>query len=169
MLNFRPLGYLDLFDLMPSVRSRLSLFVDSRGSRILELRRPTEGEKWWRARELSKWTELTNTLGRIQRAGEQFVGKVQRGRIFLEMLDPGAMTPWIIEADQNWLRLYLPIRTNPAVIVYRGVEAMHLAAGNLTLVSMAGPASAINAGETPAITLISDFRPMPTAQKEAQE
>lgn len=163
MLNFRAVGFIDIFDLVPSVRARLALFkadADAFARRRTLPLRWQDGEVWKRSKEWNRWAELRNTLDRIQRAGEQIVGKVERGRIFLEMLDPGTMTPWHVEEDQNWLRLYLPIRTNPAVIIYRGIEATHLPAGNLTLVGMARAASSINGGDCPAITLIADFRPV---------
>lgn len=170
MQNFRAIAALDTFDLIPSVRARLSLFrPGERGERVIHLRWP-EGEAWKRSREWGKWAELQNTIGRIQRVGEQIVGKVERGRIFLEMLDPGGILQWRTEEGpyyENFLRVHLPIRTNPAAVIWSGAEFSHLPAGQLTLVNVRAPSSAVNMGEYSRVHLICDFRPV-TAKTEEE-
>lgn len=174
MLNFRPLAPIDTWDLIPSLRDRLSLFrPGDRGERVIPIR--FEGEKvaWTVSpaygKNGGKWPELAATLNRIQRIGEQIAGKVERGRIFLEMLDPGAQMQWRTETGayyDRYLRVHLPIRTNPAAVMYAGMEFCHLPAGQLTLVGVKGPTSASNMGDFPVITLVCDFRSVVPAAAE---
>lgn len=171
MNNFRALGFVDVWDLAPSLRDRLSLFrPGERGERVIPIRWPadeSEGAKWVVSgacgRNWGKWPELQSTLNRIQRIGEQIAGKVERGRIFLEMLDPGAQLQWRTESGpyyERFLRAHLPIRTNPAAIMYAGMEFIHLPAGQLTLTVVRTPTSASNLGEWPRVHLVCDFRPV---------
>lgn len=141
-MNFVQCGWLDGFELAASLRQRLHLFPapDEHGCRILDLR--WNDGKWKAHPETKRWAELTNTLSRIRRMGEHLA--VEHGRIWLEMLDPGALRPW---EPTTVTAVFYPLRTNPACVRYCGLEQLHLLPGTLTLVSPHPMSSAVNLGE----------------------
>ena len=156
-MNFLQLGWLDFFDLAASLRTKLHLFPepDADGCRILDLRWLDANDVWRAHAETKKWVELKNTLSRIRRIGAGT--DIETGRIWLEMLDVGALIPWHSTVGE-YSRLYCAVRTNPAVMQFNGLEQRHLLPGTLTLVSPNQMASACNLGEWQAIHLVIEIR-----------
>ena len=173
MAHFTPIVFVDIFDLAASLRERMGLFKPDRvGEHILPIRGnrkdtdPAE-DNFVGYANVAKWVELKNALSRIKRLGDERLGEVEVGRIFLEMiaptLNPG---PWRREIDpyfERFTRLHLPIRTNPAamMLAWTGSEApevAHLRPGHLTIINVRVPHTSINLGEWPRIHLVIDFR-----------
>lgn len=161
-MNFLTFGFLDTFDLAASLKPRLHLFppANEEGQRILNIRWPNAEGGWTVRKDASRthWVELHNTLSRIQRLGNQF----ERGRIWMEVLEPGARLNWQHEESNGYSRLHLPLRTNPAAIVIAGIEARHLLPGTLTVIPTSGWC-AVNLGEWARVHLCVEFK-----QKEQQ-
>lgn len=171
MQNFQFLRYLDTYDLMCSMRSRVGLFT-GKEIRRLTLRGPKkdapdpdDAAAYVRPREATKWVELKVTLGQIEEIGEAIAqGPVEFGRIYLDWLDPGVKTGWRnMEGAyyRRFWRLHLPLRTNPGAMVYSGVEAVQMLPGQLTQVNVLAPHSAINLGNAPRVHLIVDVAKIP--------
>ncbi len=163
------LQFIDCFELIGSLRTRINLFkdTDDEGARVLPMRWPdaedTEAPVWkYPAAAWKAWPELRNTVSRIQKLGEQFVGPVERGRTFFEMLDPATALPWRAESGVYWasgfMRLHLPLRTNPLAIIYAGGEALSPGIGALTLANTAVRHCAVNFGQHQRIHLVLDLR-----------
>lgn len=145
---------------------RLFPAPDEHGRRVLDIRWPddpdAEAPAWKAHKETRKWAELTNTISRLMRLGAQILPgtKLERGRIFFEMLDPGAALAWDFDQSpyrQRFVRLHLPLRTNPGAMVYAGTESVNMLPGQLTLVRNA-MSSAINLGDFGRIHLCLDIR-----------
>lgn len=166
MSNFAPVAFLDTWELAASLRTRMGLF-DKGEPRILPIRGPRAtaddpdddtGFVFYKA--ASQWAELKSMLARISRLGDGF-GGIEFGRIFLELLPPGDCLPWTLEDSAynvRFMRAELPLRTNPAAIVYSGPESAHLAPGWLTIINHRARHSAANHGEHPRIHLCLDHR-----------
>ena len=173
MTNFVPIAFLDTFELAASLRRRMGAFVldplDMLGPRCLKVRGPRTGADdpdddlaFVAYKDAANWPELRATLGRISRIGEATIGGVEFGRVFLELLMPATRLPWDVLVEdrysERFSRLHLPLRTNPAAIVYAGTEQMHLLPGQLTIVNQRAGVSAVNLGEWPRIHLVVDFK-----------
>lgn len=171
MANFTPIVFLDTFDLAASLRERMGFFKpvpDQLGVRAIHYRglkqdTEEEDEQFTGYTVTARWVELANTVKRIKRIGDQFVGGegIEFGRIFLEMLDPETALPWRVNSApyfQHFARAHLPLRTNPAARQFVGTESAHLLPGQLTVVNMRGLSSALNLGEDPRVHLVLDFR-----------
>lgn len=178
MPAFIPVAFLDTFDTVASLPARMGLFradpLTQYGERILTLRTfrkdsdPAEENFAWN-QAYAKWPEVKNTLSQMKRIGDAQLGPpgIEYGRVFLEMLDAGAATPWrasIASPMRPFLRAHLPLRTNPGAVLYVGRESMHLFPGQLTIVEQRGLQSGVNFGEWPRIHLVADFR-VRTAQE----
>ena len=168
MANFAAVAHLDTFELAGSLRTRLGLFkpaglittgwwrLQVRGSKT-----GAEGE-FVRYKPVSNWAELTNLRNDIQRRAETLMPPgIEFGRIFFEMLDPGAVVaergevePYFLE----WTRTILPLRTNPGLTLLYGNETASPGAGWLTAVNPRLPHAAINMGDASAVWLVLDFR-----------
>lgn len=169
MINFTFLPYIDAYyDVARSMHSRAGMFV-GKGVRTLHLRGPKKGAEdhddaidYGRSTAAVKWPEFKTMLGGLERMGEQITGgKIEFGRIFLEMLDVGTLVPWRrLESEyfERFNRLHLALRTNPGAMLYSGCEAIQLLPGQLTRVNVRVPHSAINLGNSPRIHLILDVR-----------
>ena len=166
--NFAPLAWLDTFALAASLPRREGLFraePERPGLRHLAirgLRKDTleEDEDFVGYKAATNWPELKNLLGRIQRLGD-LGGGVELGRVFLMMLDAGAMQDWRREASpyfERWSRALVAVRSNPGVVMVIGAEAFQPGPGILNVVSVRLPHTMANFGETPAIMLAVDFR-----------
>ena len=156
MPNFLALAHLDVFDVVASLPRRMGGFNDSK-PRILSLRTPAEATV---PVQIEDWVELTNLLTRIEGLGDK-LGGIEYGGIFLEMLDPDTCLSWRRKGGdyyERYSRLYLPLRTSPAAMMYSGTESASPQVGCLTLVNMRVPHSAINLGDWPRISLVIDFR-----------
>ena len=169
MANFVPVAFLDTFDLAASLRQRIGLFKarEAGGLRILPLRgfrKDTEpaDEHFVHYAVTTKWVELANVRSRLKRIGDQAMGDIEFGRIWLEMLDSGARLPWDDGENgpyaERWTVLHLPLRTNPAAMMYAGTEVASPGHGWATLVNVRLPHSAINLGEHSRIHLVAEFR-----------
>lgn len=169
MSNFVPIAHLDTFDLASSLRSRFGMFkaAEAGEMRVLPLRGFRKGtepdaEDFVMYAVTTKWVELSNMRGRLKRLGDQMLGNIEFGRIWFEMLDAGRWVQWR-EAEsgpyaERWTTLHLPIRTNPAAMMYAGAEAGSPGQGWVTIVNTRVPQSAINLGEHSRIHLVAEFR-----------
>lgn len=153
MANFVALAHLDVFDLVASLPKRMGGFNDAK-PRILSVVLPNgEGST-------EDWVELRNLLARIESLGDK-LGGVEFGGVFLEQLDPNICLSWRRKSGDYYerhSRLYLPLRTNPAAMMYSGIESANPQVGCLTLTNVRVPHSAINLGDWPRISLVIDFR-----------
>lgn len=162
--NFLPLSFLDPFELIASLPKRMGLFQAGE-PRMLPIRTskatsdPGDAAAY-RTGDLAKWPEMKAILGQIERAGEQ-QGGVEFGHIRMDLLTAGKCLPWEL-SDTPYLarfnRLVMALRTNPGVMHYSGVEAMHLVPGWVVWVNQRTWRSTVNMGETSAIHLIIDTR-----------
>ncbi len=167
MPAFVSVTFLDTYALLASLPEREGLFrsIDF-GERILSLRGVRKGtdeadENFAWNQTAAKWTELRNTLDRLKRMGENRGVKVEFGRVYLEMLDPGSTVPWRTlngPYHEHFLRAHLPLRTNPLARIMVGTESAHLLSGQLTVVNVRMPHSAVNLGEWPRVHLVCDWR-----------
>lgn len=169
MPNFLSVSFLDTFELVGSLRSKMGLFKRRADDRLMVL--PVRGPRanaddpdddtaYVRYKDAAKWVELTGMLTRIVRIGEQS-GGFELGRVSLELLPPGACLPWELEFSAyaaRFARAVLPLRTNPGVTLYSGGEVWHPVIGWLTITNRLVRHSAINLGEHQAIWLALDFR-----------
>lgn len=154
---FQPIAFIDTLYLASSLLSRLNRFetVDE-GVREYRVRWPDDNSATgWKQLAPKVWPELTTTLRRIGEIGEQLLGPLQRGRIFLEMLDPAATRRWQPEITDDWIRVHLALRTNPRAFLYAGAEVASPAPGWIT---QARPDCSLNLGEDSRIHLIMDVR-----------
>jgi hypothetical protein len=158
-MSLNAIGFVDVFDLAASLRPRLAGFETVEpGRRLLQVRfQDTETGKWMR-QHWSKWPELRNTVDRLERLAKAlYGGEIERGRIYFEMIDPGASSAWLSE-DIDYDRVHVPIRTNPTALVYVGIECAHLHQGNVTPINPRIKGCATNFGEWSRIHLILDAR-----------
>ena len=152
-MNFAPVAFLDTFDLVASLRTKMGLFRKAEDG-ILELpvrgpsakaEDPDDDTKFVRYREPAKWVELQNCISRIRRIGEQ-MGGIDLGRVRLELLPPATCLPWALDEgayNARFARALLPLRTNPAVTIFSSNESWSPAIGYLTIVNRRVPNSAI--------------------------
>lgn len=145
-----PGAWFDPFELTCSLRERLGQFGEAiRGRRI-----------WSPA---DRWPELENVLGRIERFGEsRFQPISEAPRLYLEMLDPGAIMAWRTRDDEiarETLRFYMLLVGNPAVFWYGPGQVIAPAPGQLVACNTRIPHSAANFGDCPRIALVIDARP----------
>lgn len=97
------------------------------------------------------------------------IGPTVLGLVFFELLDPGGATAPAREDTpyvRSFGRVVLPVRTNPAAQEYCGLEARHLPMGSLTLVNHSAMCWAVNFGDAPRISLVTDWRVLPKQEAE---
>jgi hypothetical protein len=159
MTAFTPVAFLETFDLVASLPPRMGLFREAAdGSHMLPLRgRGKEDRLGWYGAYV-KWPEMKNLLGHIKRIGDAQLGEVELGPVFLEMLGPGTALPWGPPTPGLFLRAHLALRTNPAALMFAGLERAHLLPGQLTAVDRGVWSSSVNWGEYARIHLVCDFR-----------
>jgi hypothetical protein len=165
-----PLGWVDVYELSCSLRSRIGLFPKSGAVRTLQIRGPKgdadpedDAAFVWTRGARDRWPELSNTLAE----SERLVSDIEWGRIVLELLMPNGIVPLAADPSdyaERYVRAHLPIRTNPAALLICGGTCMHLAQGAISLLATKRapmpplPVGAMNLGEKPRIHLICDFR-----------
>lgn len=163
---FTSIAFLDTFEAVASLPARMGLFraAVEDDTRFIPLRGHPKGASgdriaWYQT--YAKWPEMKNILGRLKRIGDGIVADpgIEFGYIFLEMLDAGSVTAWRPPEDPpSWLRVHLPLRTNPDAFLFAGRESAHLLPGSLALVNRAIWSCAANWGEASRIHLVADFR-----------
>ena len=165
-MNFTPLAFIDPFDMIASLPTRLGLFGKGEGLRQITVRGPRPGgdpddDLAFAYYKRAMWPEMKAMLERIKRLGEG-VGGVEFGRITLDLLPAGVVLPWaepdLGEYTVRFVRSHLALRTNPGVITYSGSESMHLPSGMLALVNQRVWTATANHGETAMIRLALDTR-----------
>jgi hypothetical protein len=142
-LNFRVLGFFDVWPLSASLRLRMDWFKTEAVIEILK--HP----------DLEKWSHMRNVLSRIRRnsAGHEMTAA------YIELLESGVGDAWDAPPRMpDFQKVILPIVTNPLAIMYSGPEQMHIAQGLLTWVNNAVLCSAVNHGATPRIHLVLEMR-----------
>ena len=143
MTAYRPIAWLDPFDVCASLPRRMGLFKGEGGQRHVNLPRFAD--------KLAKWPEMHAMRERLE-----LLGEVER--LTLLMLDPGTIMPWAtLPAPQA--RLLMMLRTNPAFAMYAPGEVISPPIGQLLLCNTALPHSAMNLGEIPTIALLIDAKP----------
>jgi hypothetical protein len=165
-----PLGWIDVYELACSLRSRIGLFPKSGAVRTLQIRGPKgdadpeddAGFVWTRGAR-DRWPELNNTLAETERV----VPDIEWGRIVLELLMPNGIVPLAADTSEygeRYVRAHLPIRTNPAALLICGGACVHLAQGAISMLATKRaplptlPVGAMNLGEKFRVHLIADFR-----------
>ncbi len=167
-MNFLTVGFIDPFELSASLPRRMGLFKDG----VLMVRGPRAGADdpdddvaYKQLLDVNKWPELKSMLAKIKRIGDS-QGGIEFGRIYLELLQPykppvDFCALWMPPGDgyaERFNRLWMPLRTNPSVMHYSGIESAHLQHGVVTWINRRTPTSAINLGETVAVFLIVDTK-----------
>ncbi len=173
MPNFAAVAFLDTLELAGSLRTRWGQFkVEAPGHRILRIRGHAKGseegdDRFGGYEAAKKWPELGNLRSIITRRAALILPPgVEFGRIFFEMLDPGAMLDWNRETSpyfERWTRAILPLRTNPATLLIYGTETASPGPGWLTIVSPRLSHTAINLGEHAWVWLVVDFKKKETS------
>lgn len=174
-MNFQPLGFIEPFDLVCSLKERIGLFQGT-GLRTVHLRAPrkSEPDEYVDTRELQRWPELRAVMERVETVGaEQFKTELDYSRIYLEMLDATTgMAPrrGPHPYSQHHLRLIIGLRCNPLSYLWCPPEQRVLSSGEVVLTSPAFWHGAVNMGEYSRINLVLDIRrPEPLRQDEALE
>lgn len=165
MANLTIVTHVDAFDLTASLPERIGMFRSvGNGSRVIPLRMlkkaelDTDAYAWNQV--FGKWPEMKTLATRLRRLGDARFGNggIGFGLVFLEMLDAGTATEWQKPDDTDWLRVHLPLRTNPRALIFAEHECASLPPGQLTLVNQACWRCAVNWGEWPRIHLVADVR-----------
>lgn len=167
-MNFQPIAFLDTFELTASLRTKMGLFrPDVDGPMSLPVRGPRANADdpdddlaFVIYKDAARWVELKTMLSRLKRIGDQG-GGIEFGRIDMKLLKPGATVPWETDGGsyaERFTHAVLPLRTNPGVMLYSGIESWAPVIGLLTMVNHRVVRSAVNLGEHPAIWLAVDFK-----------
>lgn len=156
------LGWLDPFEVAGSLRTRAGLFgaADEYGRRTLSIRLPRkDGDGFGFAKAAGvgsgKWPEMAILMDEMKRMGN---GAVYLGIVTALWLDAGAVPAWEGLVVSDFSLAVMPLRVNPASIVYGGPVAAHLPAGSVSLVERRLPWCIANHGQTPTVHLMIDFR-----------
>ena len=169
-MSLVPLGWLDVYELACSLRSRIGLFPKSGAVRTLQIRGPKgdadpedDAAFVWTRGARDRWPELSNILAETER----LVPDIEWGRIVLELLMPNGIVPLASDISDyalRYVRAHLPIRTNPLALTICGGACLHLAQGAISLLATKRaplpplPVGAMNLGEKFRVHLIADFR-----------
>jgi aspartyl/asparaginyl beta-hydroxylase len=169
MPHITPIAFIDTFDLVASLPAYMGAFRSAgdpgvRWMRLRDHKTVAEGEgenifTWYQP--YGRWIEMKNMLGQLKRIGDERLGEIEWGRVYLEMLDPVATLPWRAQTEpyyQRFMRAHLPLRTNPAARIMAETESANLLPGLLTIVNVAVVGSATNFAEWPRVHLVCDFR-----------
>lgn len=175
MANFTLVGWVDPTDLIASLRSRMPLFTGT-GIRRLALRGPKrdgdpDDETHFVDRKggpAGRWPECHDVVQKILHARPDLA----LGRIYFELLDPGATIPLHHDTRPYALRhtrLLVGVRTNPAAYLWCPPDVWLMQPGQVVLTQPALWHAAINMGETPRITLVVDVRQEPAVGMQPPE
>jgi hypothetical protein len=175
-MNFQLVGWVDPHDLIASLRSRMPLFTGT-GIRHLPLRGPKKNGDPnddsafvdRRTGPAGRWPEMHTILRTILDARPGLLP----GRIYLELLDPGAAAP--LRQDTRpyclrHLRLLVGVRCPPQAYLWSPPEPWLMQPGQVVLTRPSLWHAAINLAATPRITLVIDLRDvigMPAQEAEA--
>jgi hypothetical protein len=143
-----------------------------RDTRTLVFRGPNSDEAWDSGDDdapcedtallgLKEWLPLKRLLARAGTALTTPAGPPEFGRIFLESLLPKGHVDWHSAGDpysHAHHRFHCALVTNPAAMLYAGLQSAHLAAGQVALVDQSMLTSAVNFGVRPRIHLVVDVR-----------
>lgn len=160
MPNFLSVGWIEPFDIIASLKSRLGDFKGT-GTRFLPLRGATrdEPDEYRDTRELTRWPEMRAILDRLSmEAAARQQGEIEIGRVYLEMLDSGAGTRPRSDRGSPWLRLIYGLRCNPLAYLWCPPEQRVLTPGEVLLTSAALFHGAVNMGEFSRINLVVDLK-----------
>lgn len=160
MPNFISAGWIEPFDLVCSLKSRLGAFTGT-GTRYLHLRGATKAEpdEYRDTRELTHWPEVRAVLDRLSmEAQARQQGEIEIGRVYLEMLDSGSGIRPRRDEKWPWPRLIIGLRCNPESYLWCPPEQRVLSSGEVILTSPALFHGAVNRGEFSRIHLIVDLR-----------
>ena len=174
MANLMPVGWIDVYDLACSLRSRVSEFQGT-GTRQLPVRGPRaggDGDDEYAFVEsrrplVRKWVELDTVRRKIEDAATQRIGgAIEFGRIFFEMLDPGVHQG--LRRDSRpyaarHARLIVGIRSNPGCWLWCPPEQFLLSAGQVIMTTAGLLHAAVNLGDTPRVNLVIDVKAKPQA------
>lgn len=140
-----PGAWFDPFELVCSLRPRLGWFKE-----------PVNGKRIVHATDkvLDKWPELSNMLDLLRQYGKD---AYEGGKASVEMIDPGAITPW--EADAGGPRFLMALRSNMGFAFHGPSEVINSPPGQLVMVDTRQPRCAINMGQAPWIGLVIDAKP----------
>jgi hypothetical protein len=173
MTNFTIVAFQDVYELACSLRSRVSLFKGEAPS-VIQIRGPRANAddpdddlSFVRYKDGAKWQELINTLTRLKRLGDQMLGGIEFGRIFIERIDSGVTINFAQRTGgyvERFTRLYVALRTNPATIHHSGAEGWHLQVGQIVAVNQRVPCAALNLGDHWSAALVVDFRKRDAAE-----
>ena len=145
-------AWFDPYEPACSLRERMGSFGEGK-----------RGRRVWSPDADERWPELNNLLGRIERFGEaMFQPLSEAPRLYLEMLDPGAIMGWRTRDDdiaRETLRFYLPLTGNPLTFWYGPGQVIQSVLGQLVGCNTRIPHSAANFGECPRVALVIDARP----------
>ena len=146
-------AWLDPYELACSLRERMGSFGESK-----------RGRRVWSPDADERWPELNNLLGRIERLA-MFQPLNEAARLYLEMLDPGAIMGWRTRDDaiaRETMRLYLPLIGSPAIFWYGPGQVIQPVLGQLVGCNTRIPHSAANFGDCPRVAMVIDARPRRT-------
>lgn len=158
------LRHVDVWELAASTRARMNLFASTQvaGHKLFLARQPKDDGGFLVSKEWKAWTELRTTILRIERAAADTpFGPAVAGAVFMELIEPGCGLPWTAETGpyfETYIRLHLPLRTNPATRLYCGLDVVSPGVGALTMLSPTSLCSAVNLGDTARIHLVVDLR-----------
>jgi len=161
-VNFTPVGFIEPFELISSLKERMGLFQGTGGLRTLHLRAPRKAEpdEYGDTRDFARWREAQAVLERVEEtARSQFKEELEFARVYLEMLDAAAgVAPRRVSPPYaaRHLRLIVGVRSNPSAYLWCPPEQRVLTPGEVILTSPALWHGAINMGDYSRINLVID-------------
>ena len=186
MNNFRWLGHLDTFPVMPRLHKSLPANwppVKARGemndphfglgaSLLLRAHNGITRENWLddlpvlETHDLQQWASMKRLLAQAKKlvmsepiARQLLSGEM--GRAMVSRLDPGSTIFWHVDDGpyhQKHARFHVALVTNPGCLVYSGPEMVHMPVGSLWYVNNRGRHWAANWGHHYRLHLIFEMR-----------
>lgn len=164
MSCFTPVGFIEPFELISSLKERMGLFQGASGLRTLHLRAPLKAEpdEYVDTRDFARWHEAQAILERVSEVAlQQFKTELEFARVYLEMLDAAAgisprrgSAPYAV----RHVRLILGLRCNPSSYLWCPPEQRVLTPGEVVVTSPALWHGALNMGEYSRINMVLDVR-----------
>ena len=160
----RPISWIDTFALSVLVWRERKIFNTSpQQSGLIDILPLLDDPAWKVARQI-----FHRCLGEINKANNNAgggSGQVAIDAAVLERLMPHEQLPWIVNSAPL-MRFHLPIVTNPASIIYSGLDARNLLPGQFSYVDIGQLHSAVNHGDTPRYHLIIDIHRNSTVEQQ---